>query len=118
MKILFAVSEANPFIATGGLADVAGSLPRAIRNYQHACRVVLPLYSAIKQELREKMKFVCNFYVSLGWRNQYCGVFEANHNGVKYYLLDNEYYFKREAVSMAFMMTRNDSRFFSKRSWK
>ena len=67
MKILFAVSEANPFIATGGLADVAGSLPRAIRNYQHACRVVLPLYSAIKQELRGKMKPLST---SFGCRNR------------------------------------------------
>lgn len=114
MKILFAVSEANPFIATGGLADVAGSLPRAIRNYQHACRVVLPLYSAIKQELRGKMKFVCNFYVNLGWRNQYCGVFEASHNGVKYYLLDNEYYFKRDGGIYGFYDDAERFAFFSK----
>ena len=62
MRILYVASEATPFIATGGLADVAGSLPRAIRGKQHACRVVIPLYSAIKAELRQEMKFVCNFY--------------------------------------------------------
>ena len=58
MKILYVASEATPFIATGGLADVAGSLPRAIRENQQGCRVVIPLYSAIKQELREDMKFL------------------------------------------------------------
>ena len=114
MKILYVASEAAPFIATGGLADVAGSLPRAIRNRQHACRVVLPLYSAISAELREKMKFVCNFYVPLGWRNQYCGVFESNHNGVKYYFLDNEYYFKREGSVYGFYDDAERFAFFSK----
>ena len=73
MRILYVASEATPFIATGGLADVAGSLPRAIRSKQHACRVVVPLYSSIKPELREKMQFVCSFYVPLGWRSQWCG---------------------------------------------
>lgn len=114
MKILYVASEAAPFIATGGLADVAGSLPRAIRNRQHACRVVLPLYSAIKPELREKMKFVCSFYVPLGWRNQYCGVFETNHNGVKYYFLDNEYYFKRDGSIYGFYDDAERFAFFSK----
>ena len=98
MKILYAASEALPFIASGGLADVAGSLPKAIRNRQHACRVVLPLYSEISPELRQSLKFVCCFNVPLSWRSQYCGVFEANHNGVIYYFLDNEYYFKRSSV--------------------
>ncbi len=114
MKILYAASEATPFIATGGLADVAGSLPRAIRNRQHACRVVMPLYSAIKPEMRQKMKFVCNFYVSLGWRNQYCGVFETNYNGVKYYFLDNEYYFKRDGGIYGFYDDAERFAFFSK----
>ncbi|MCI8649414.1 MAG: glycogen synthase GlgA [Anaerotruncus sp.] len=114
MKILYVASEATPFIATGGLADVAGSLPRAIRSRQHACRVVIPLYSAIKPELREKMKFVCNFYVPLGWRNQYCGVFEATSNGVKYYFIDNEYYFKRDGGIYGFYDDAERFAFFSK----
>ncbi len=114
MKILFVASEAAPFIATGGLGDVAGSLPRAIRNHQHACRVVLPLYSSIKPELRENMKFVCNFYVNLGWRNQYCGVFQSNHNGVIYYFIDNEYYFKREGGIYGFYDDAERFAFFSK----
>ncbi|RGX52707.1 glycogen synthase GlgA [Anaerotruncus sp. AF02-27] len=114
MKILYVASEATPFIATGGLADVAGSLPRAIRSRQHACRVVVPLYSAIKPEWREKMKFLCNFYVPLGWRNQYCGVFEASYNGVKYYFIDNEYYFKRDGGIYGFYDDAERFAFFSK----
>ena len=114
MRILYVASEATPFIATGGLADVAGSLPRAIRSKQHACRVVVPLYSSIKPELREKMQFVCSFYVPLGWRNQYCGVFESNYNGVKYYFLDNEYYFKRDGGIYGFYDDAERFAFFSK----
>lgn len=114
MKILYAASEATPFIATGGLADVAGSLPRAIRSRQHACRVVIPLYSAIKAELRQKMRFLTSFFVPLGWRNQYCGVFEMNYNGVKYYLLDNEYYFKRDGNIYGFYDDAERFSFFSK----
>lgn len=98
MRILYAASEALPYIASGGLADVAGSLPKAIRDKKHACRVVLPLYSDIKQELRDSLKFVTSFYVPVAWRSQYCGLFEGNINGVKYYLLDNEYYFKRKGI--------------------
>lgn len=98
MKILYASSEAVPFIKSGGLADVAGSVTMAIRKRSHACRVVLPLYDDIPQEYREKMKFLTYFNVSLGWRNQYCGVFEATIGGLKFYFLDNEYYFKRHGL--------------------
>ena len=98
MKILYVASEALPFMASGGLAEVAGSLPKAIRDRQTACRVVMPLYGDIPQELREKMKYLTNFTVRLSWRHQYCGVFEATINGVIYYLLDNEYYFKRSPI--------------------
>ena len=98
MKILYAASEAYPFAASGGLADVAGSLPKAIRGKMQACRVVMPLYSDIKPELRAQMKYVTNLTVFLSWRALYCGVFEANYNGVVYYFLDNEYYFKRPGL--------------------
>ncbi len=98
MKILYAASEAYPFAASGGLADVAGSLPKAIRGKMQACRVVMPLYSDIKPELRAQMKYVTNLTVFLSWRALYCGVFEANYNGVVYYFLDNEYYFKRSGL--------------------
>ena len=98
MKILFATSEAVPFIKSGGLADVAGALTKTIRRRMHACRVVLPLYEDIPAEFRDKMKFLTSFYVPLGWRSQYCGVFELTHDGVKHYFLDNEYYFKRQGI--------------------
>lgn len=98
MNILFCASEAAPFAASGGLGDVAGSLPRAIRNRKVACRVVMPLYGDMKQEYREKLTYITNFTVPVGWRNQYCGLFELTHNGVKYYFLDNEYYFKRTGL--------------------
>ena len=96
MKILFVASEARPFIASGGLADVAGSLPKALCDTGNECRVVIPLYKNIPQQFRERMEFVRNFNVPLAWRNQYCGVFKARHQGVVYYFLDNEYYFKRD----------------------
>ena len=98
MKILFATSEAVPFVKSGGLADVSGALTKAIRNRMHACRVVMPFYADIHSNFREGMKFLTHFYVPLGWRNQYCGIFEYTHNGVKYYFLDNEYYFKRRGM--------------------
>ena len=95
MKVLYAASEALPFAASGGLADVAGSLPQALRKRLVGCRVVMPLYDTIKQELKDTMKFITNISVPVAWRRQYCGIFEAKHNGVTYYLIDNQYYFKR-----------------------
>ena len=98
MNILFATSEAVPFIKSGGLADVSGSLSMALRNRRHRCRVVLPLYEDIPREYREQMHFVTSFNVSLSWRNQYCGLFEMTLGGMKFYFLDNEYYFKRRGL--------------------
>lgn len=95
MKILFATSEAYPFAASGGLADVSGALPRALRNRLVGCRVVMPLYGSVPQHLRESMKFITSISVPVSWRQQYCGIFEAKVGNVIYYLLDNEYYFKR-----------------------
>ncbi len=95
-KVLFVASEARPFIATGGLADVIGSLPQALaKDPTYDIRVVLPLYSDIKPEMRRKMSFLGNIYVPLAWRNQYCGIFCCKQDGVTFYFLDNEYYFKR-----------------------
>ena len=107
MNILYTASEALPFIASGGLADVAGSLPAAINAEGHDCRVVIPYYSSIRQELKDKLTYVTNFTVPVAWRNQYCGVFTGVVNGVTYYLLDNEYT-SRETVCMAFMMMLRD----------
>ncbi|MBE6795473.1 MAG: glycogen synthase GlgA [Ruminococcaceae bacterium] len=98
MKVLYAASEALPFIASGGLADVAGSLPQALRKRLIGCRVVMPLYDGIKQELKDTMKFITNISVPVAWRRQYCGIFEARAGGVIYYLLDNQYYFKRDGL--------------------
>lgn len=98
MKVLYAASEALPFIASGGLGDVAGSLPKALRKRLIGCRVVMPLYDNIKQELKDTMKFITNISVPVAWRRQYCGIFEARAGGVIYYLLDNQYYFKRDSL--------------------
>ena len=96
-KIVFFGSEAAPFIATGGLADVLGSLPKALaKNKNLDISVVLPLYSSINQEFKSQFKFLTNFNVAVGWRWQYAGVFLYEYQGVKFYFIDNEYYFKRE----------------------
>ncbi len=95
MKVLFAASEALPFKSSGGLAEVMGSLPAALRRRLIGARVVMPLYDCIAPELRESMKFLTHIVVPVAWRRQYCGIFEARSNDVIYYLLDNQYYFKR-----------------------
>ena len=98
MKILYATSEAYPFAMSGGLADVAGALPKALRRRLVGCRVVMPLYSSVPEELKAEMKFITSITVPVSWRRQYCGIFEAKVNGVIYYLIDNQYYFKREGL--------------------
>ena len=98
MNILYTACEALPFIASGGLADVAGSLPAAINAEGHDCRVVIAYFCSIRQELKDKLTYVTFFTVPVAWRNQYCGVFTGVVNGVTYYLLDNEYYFQRNGL--------------------
>ena len=98
MKVLFASSEAYPFAMSGGLADVSGALPKALRKRFVGCRVVMPLYAAVSEEMRNKMTFICSITVPVSWRRQYCGIFEAHIDGVIYYLLDNQYYFNREGL--------------------
>ncbi|MBO5396648.1 MAG: glycogen synthase GlgA [Clostridia bacterium] len=98
MKVLYAVSEAKPFIASGGLGDVAGSLPAALRKRLIGCRVVMPLYEGIPDKFKSEMKFITHITVPVAWRRQYCGIFEAKYNGVIYYFLDNQYYFKRQGI--------------------
>ncbi len=98
IKILFAASECTPFIKTGGLADVAGSLPAAVDTANYEMRVIMPKYSALPKEYTDRMEFLCNFDVPLGWRRQYCGLFKLKVGKVVYYFLDNEYYFKRNAL--------------------
>ncbi len=98
MKVLYCTSEAQPFIATGGLGDVAGSLPQALRQRLIGCRVVMPLYEDIPQEYRDNMKFLTSLSVPVAWRRQYCGIFEYKVGGVIYYFIDNQYYFKRSGI--------------------
>ena len=96
-KIVFIGSEAAPFIATGGLADVLGSLPKALAtDNRYDVSVILPLYSSINADFKSKFKFLINFNVPVAWRMQYAGIFYYEHEGVKFYFIDNEYYFKRE----------------------
>ena len=97
-KILFVASEAQPFCATGGLADVCGSLPKEIKREDDSfdIRTIIPLYSNIPTCFRKDFKFIGHTYVTLSWRKEYCGVFEYDYEGVKYYFVDNEKYFKRD----------------------
>ena len=99
-KILFVGAETMPFAATGGLGDVMGSLPTAIKAADENCdvRVVMPLYSAVKDEWRAQMETVASFEVKLAWRRAYCGVKSLVKNGVTYYFIDNEYYFARKTL--------------------
>lgn len=92
-KILFAASEVYPFIKTGGLADVTGSLPKYFDKKKYDVRVILPKYLAISSEYTKKMKPVTHFQMKLGWREQYVGLFEMEYEGVTFYFVDNEYYF-------------------------
>ncbi|SHE29980.1 glycogen synthase GlgA [Desulforamulus putei] len=98
MKVLFVASEGVPFAKTGGLADVIGSLPRALINQGLDVRVVLPKYGVIPLHYRNSMVCKKTFTVPLGWRNVYCGLEQLEHEGITYYFIDNEYYFKRQGL--------------------
>lgn len=97
LKILFVSPESMPFVASGGLGEVVGSLPQALCSGIGLCnvRVILPLYSEISIKYREQMTFIGSLEVNLSWRTQYCGYYRLEMNGVTYYFVDNEYYFKR-----------------------
>lgn len=92
-KILFAASEAVPFMKTGGLADVTGSLPRYFNKEEYDVRVILPKYACMEEKWKGQLRFLCHFYVHLSWREQYAGIFETKYEGITYYLVDNEFYF-------------------------
>ena len=96
MQIVFASAECAPFVKTGGLGDVAGSLPAALVRAGAEVIVMVPKYATIKDEYKSQMKHFSDFYVSLGWRNEYCGLEKLEHDGVTYMFIDNERYFARD----------------------
>ncbi|WP_338449206.1 glycogen synthase GlgA [Niallia oryzisoli] len=98
MKVLFAVSECVPFIKSGGLADVAGSLPKELKNLGTDVRIMMPKYGTIPDQFKKDMKKKAEFTVEVGWRNQYCGIEEYTYQNMIYYFIDNEQYFKRDRL--------------------
>lgn len=98
MKILFAVSECTPFVKSGGLADVAGALPKALARLGNEVAVMLPKYSQIPEPWKKRMKKQAECTVAVGWRQQYCGIEHMAEDDVNYYFIDNEYYFNRDSL--------------------
>lgn len=98
LKILMAASEGTPFIKTGGLADVVGSLSKALSEKGIDVRVIMPLYGDIRCELKQKLKYRGSIYVYIGMKRVYCGIFECVAGGITYYFMDNEHYFKRSGL--------------------
>ena len=96
MKVFYVTSECWPFAKTGGLGDVSYALPKALKKEGIDVRVILPKYSTIPTYLKDQLKEVAIFDVQVGWRNQYCGLLEMEYEGIKFYFIDNEYYFRRE----------------------
>ena len=92
-KILFVSSETVPYIKTGGLADVVGSLPKYFDRNEYDVRVMLPKYACMDAAFLPNLRFVCHFYVNLNWRKQYVGILESEYRGIHYYFVDNEFYF-------------------------
>lgn len=92
-KVLFIASECVPFIKTGGLADVVGSLPKSFNKEEIDCRVIIPKYKCMKEKFLSDLEYVTHFYMNLAWRTQYVGVFKTVYEGVTIYFIDNEYYF-------------------------
>lgn len=97
-KVLFVASESDPFIKTGGLGDVMGALPKTLKKLGLDVRVVIPKYKNIKEQFKDKLEFIKWFMVPVGWRNSYCGVFQYEYEGVKFYFIDNEQYFNRDGL--------------------
>lgn len=98
LRVLMVSSEVEPFAKTGGLGDVVGALPKALKSLGVDVRVIMPKYGIIAPKYKEKMEFIGYLYVDLIWRHQYCGVFKLVQDGVIFYFLDNEYYFNRGCI--------------------
>jgi len=95
LKILYAAAEAAPFLKTGGLADISGSLPITLKEMGNDIRVVMPLYSNIPKEYKDSMEKIIEFNVKLGWRNQLAEVYSLKYRDLLYYFIGNDYYFNR-----------------------
>ncbi len=98
IKVLLATSEAVPFAKSGGLADVCGTLPSAFDKNEVDIRIIMPKYGCIAKEYTDKMRFIKAIEIPLSWRMQYCGIFELEHEGIKIYFIDNEFYFKSDKL--------------------
>lgn len=98
IKVLFAASEAVPFAKTGGLADVAGTLPRELLELGADARLIMPKYRSIPRSFVDRMEYIGYVYVDLSWRHQYCAVLKLEHEGLQVYFIDNEYYFNRDGL--------------------
>jgi starch synthase len=96
MRVLMVASEADPFIKTGGLGDVIGALPQALNKEEVEIRVILPKYKNMNYRFSKNLEFIKYFFVDVGWRRQYCGIFNCIYKDVEYYFIDNEYYFNRD----------------------
>lgn len=113
-KILFAASEGNPFIKTGGLADVVGALPKYIDKSLYEISIIMPLYRCIPQKFREQMKKVTHFYENMPREQEYIGIYKMEESGITYYFIDNEYYFAGDAPYHHICEDVNKFAFFSR----
>ena len=113
-KVLYVASEAVPFIKTGGLADVVGSLPKCFPKEYFDVRVVIPKYACMKQQFKEQLRFVTHFYLDLNWRQQYVGIFETEYDGIKFYFIDNEEHFSGDKPYYGMPADLEKFAFFSK----
>ncbi len=113
-NILFVASEAVPFIKTGGLADVVGSLPKCFPKEYFDVRVVIPKYACMKQQFKDQLNFVSSFYMDLNWRQQYVGIFETQYEGITFYFIDNEEHFSGEKPYAGMPWDLEKFTFFSK----
>ena len=113
-QILFAASECVPFIKTGGLANVVGSLPKCYQKEYFDCRVILPKYKVIPEKYTSQMQYVTNFYMDLNWRQQYVGIFRMEWEGVTYYFIDNEEHFSGDQIYAGMPWDLEKFAFFSK----
>ena len=113
-NVLFVASEAVPFIKTGGLADVVGSLPKCFPKEYFDVRVIIPKYACMKQEFKDSLQFVTSFYMDLNWRQQYVGILETEYEGIKFYFIDNEEHFSGDRPYSGMPWDLEKFAFFSK----